>query len=163
MKYRCLTADLFERVPDQRGTPARCRRRELVNACSYVLHGGALGDFYQRHTPLASGLLGVFTLGGCWCIRENAGPVTQAVAFPHGTRERADRGDYRCPVQWHFAAGRRERFRCRENGQWPSATSSLIRRTAHRADSDDRKFAGPGFRCCRGCASVHVGAPGDVQ
>lgn len=32
-----LVADLFERSPGQRGTPAHYSRRELVNACSYVL------------------------------------------------------------------------------------------------------------------------------
>ena len=35
-----LVADLFERAPGQRGTPARYSRRELVNACSYVLRAG---------------------------------------------------------------------------------------------------------------------------
>ena len=32
-----LDADLFERMPGQRGTPAHYNRRGLVNACSYVL------------------------------------------------------------------------------------------------------------------------------
>lgn len=32
-----LVADLFERARGQRGTLAQCSRRELVNACSYVL------------------------------------------------------------------------------------------------------------------------------
>lgn len=32
-----LVADLFERLPGQRGTPVHYRRRDLVNACSYVL------------------------------------------------------------------------------------------------------------------------------
>jgi putative transposase len=32
-----LVADLFERSPGQRGTPAHYSQRELVNACSYVL------------------------------------------------------------------------------------------------------------------------------
>jgi transposase len=35
-----LVADLFERVPGQRGTPVHYSRRELVNACSYVLRTG---------------------------------------------------------------------------------------------------------------------------
>jgi transposase len=35
-----LVADLFERTPGQRGTPVHYRRRELVNACSYVLRTG---------------------------------------------------------------------------------------------------------------------------
>ena len=35
-----LVADLFERAPGQRGTPVRYSRRELVNACSYVLRTG---------------------------------------------------------------------------------------------------------------------------
>lgn len=35
-----LIADLFERAPGQRGTPAHYSRRELVNACSYVLRTG---------------------------------------------------------------------------------------------------------------------------
>lgn len=35
-----LVADLFERAPGQRGTPAHYSRRELVNACSYVLRTG---------------------------------------------------------------------------------------------------------------------------
>jgi transposase len=35
-----LVADLFERAPGQRGTPAQYSRRELVNACSYVLRTG---------------------------------------------------------------------------------------------------------------------------
>jgi transposase len=35
-----LVADLFERGPGQRGTPAHYSRRELVNACSYVLRTG---------------------------------------------------------------------------------------------------------------------------
>jgi putative transposase len=35
-----LVADLFERSPGQRGTPAHYSRRELVNACSYVLRTG---------------------------------------------------------------------------------------------------------------------------
>jgi transposase len=35
-----LVADLFERTPGQRGTPAHYSRRELVNACSYVLRTG---------------------------------------------------------------------------------------------------------------------------
>lgn len=35
-----LVADLFERTPSQRGTPAHYSWRELVNACSYVLRTG---------------------------------------------------------------------------------------------------------------------------
>jgi transposase len=35
-----LVADLFERAPGQRGAPAHYSRRELVNACSYVLRTG---------------------------------------------------------------------------------------------------------------------------
>jgi putative transposase len=35
-----LVADLFERAPGRRGTPAHYSRRELVNACSYVLRTG---------------------------------------------------------------------------------------------------------------------------
>lgn len=35
-----LIADLFERAPGQRGTPARYGRREFVNACSTVLRTG---------------------------------------------------------------------------------------------------------------------------
>ena len=35
-----LVADLFERAPGQRGMPVRYSRRELVNACSYVLRTG---------------------------------------------------------------------------------------------------------------------------
>jgi putative transposase len=35
-----LVADLFERVPGQRGTPAHYSRRDLVNACSYILRTG---------------------------------------------------------------------------------------------------------------------------
>jgi putative transposase len=35
-----LVADLFERAPGQRGTPARYSRRELANACSYVMRTG---------------------------------------------------------------------------------------------------------------------------
>jgi transposase len=35
-----LVADLFERAPGQRGTPVHYSRRELVNACSYVLRTG---------------------------------------------------------------------------------------------------------------------------
>jgi transposase len=35
-----LVADLFERPAGQRGTPARYERRELVNACCYVLRTG---------------------------------------------------------------------------------------------------------------------------
>ncbi len=35
-----LVADLFERAPGQRGTPAHYSRRELVNACSYILRTG---------------------------------------------------------------------------------------------------------------------------
>jgi transposase len=37
---RDLVADLFERAPGQRGTPVHYSRRELVNACSYVLRTG---------------------------------------------------------------------------------------------------------------------------
>ncbi|MFC5513557.1 IS5 family transposase [Massilia jejuensis] len=35
-----LVADLFERTPGQRGTPAHYSRRGLVDACSYVLRTG---------------------------------------------------------------------------------------------------------------------------
>jgi transposase len=35
-----LVADLFERSPGQRGTPSRYARRDVVNACSYVLRTG---------------------------------------------------------------------------------------------------------------------------
>ena len=35
-----LVADLFERTPGQRGTPAHYSRRDVVNACSYVLRAG---------------------------------------------------------------------------------------------------------------------------
>ena len=35
-----LVADLFERTPGQRGTPVHYTRRDLVNACSYVLRTG---------------------------------------------------------------------------------------------------------------------------
>lgn len=35
-----LVAELFERAPGQRGTPVHYSRRELVNACSYVLRTG---------------------------------------------------------------------------------------------------------------------------
>jgi putative transposase len=35
-----LFAELFERAPGQRGTPVHYSRRELVNACSYVLRTG---------------------------------------------------------------------------------------------------------------------------
>ncbi|GAC1434291.1 MAG: IS5-like element ISMac15 family transposase [Burkholderiaceae bacterium] len=35
-----LVADLFERIPGQRGTPAHYSRRDMVNACSYVLRTG---------------------------------------------------------------------------------------------------------------------------
>jgi transposase len=35
-----LVADLFERSPGQRGAPAHYSRRELVNACCYVLRTG---------------------------------------------------------------------------------------------------------------------------
>jgi transposase len=35
-----LVSDLFERVPGQRGTPVHYSRRDLVNACSYVLRTG---------------------------------------------------------------------------------------------------------------------------
>lgn len=35
-----LIADLFERLPGQRGTPVHYTRRDLVNACSYVLRTG---------------------------------------------------------------------------------------------------------------------------
>jgi putative transposase len=35
-----LVADLFERTPGQRGAPAHYSRRELVNACCYVLRTG---------------------------------------------------------------------------------------------------------------------------
>ena len=35
-----LVADLFERIPGQRGTPVHYSRRDLVNACSYVLRTG---------------------------------------------------------------------------------------------------------------------------
>jgi hypothetical protein len=35
-----LVADLFKRMPGQRGTPVRYSRRDLVNACSYVLRTG---------------------------------------------------------------------------------------------------------------------------
>jgi len=35
-----LVADLFDRAPGQRGTPAHYSRRELVNACCYVLRTG---------------------------------------------------------------------------------------------------------------------------
>jgi putative transposase len=35
-----LVADLFERLPGQRGTPVHYSRRDLVNACSYVLRTG---------------------------------------------------------------------------------------------------------------------------
>lgn len=37
-----LVADLFERAPGQRGTPVHYSRRELVNACSYVLRTGCV-------------------------------------------------------------------------------------------------------------------------
>jgi len=35
-----LVADLFDRAPGQRGTPVHYSRRELVNACCYVLRTG---------------------------------------------------------------------------------------------------------------------------
>lgn len=35
-----LVADLFEGIPGQRGTPVHYNRRDLVNACSYVLRTG---------------------------------------------------------------------------------------------------------------------------
>ena len=35
-----LVSDLFEREPGQRGTPVHYSRRDLVNACSYVLRTG---------------------------------------------------------------------------------------------------------------------------
>jgi transposase len=35
-----LVADLFERIPGQRGTPVHYSRRDLLNACSYVLRTG---------------------------------------------------------------------------------------------------------------------------
>ena len=35
-----LVGDLFERAPGQRGTPAHYSRRDLVNACCYVLRTG---------------------------------------------------------------------------------------------------------------------------
>jgi len=37
---RELVAELFERMPGQRGTPVHYNRRDLVNACSYVLRTG---------------------------------------------------------------------------------------------------------------------------
>ncbi|NNG25535.1 hypothetical protein [Telluria aromaticivorans] len=41
---RELIADLFERAPGQRGAPVHYSRRELVNACSYVLRTGCVYD-----------------------------------------------------------------------------------------------------------------------
>ncbi|WP_128142970.1 transposase [Janthinobacterium lividum] len=35
-----LVADLFQRIPGQRGTPVHYSRRDLVNVCSYVLRTG---------------------------------------------------------------------------------------------------------------------------
>lgn len=45
-----LVADLFKRVPGRRGTPVHYSRRDLANACSYVLRRGAPGDCYPRRS-----------------------------------------------------------------------------------------------------------------
>ncbi|WP_075790650.1 IS5 family transposase [Massilia putida] len=46
-----LVADLFERAPGQRGTPAQYSRRELVNACSYVLRTGCAWRLLPKTFP----------------------------------------------------------------------------------------------------------------
>lgn len=46
-----LVADLFERAPGQRGTPVHYSRRELVNACSYVLRTGCAWQLLPTTFP----------------------------------------------------------------------------------------------------------------
>jgi len=46
-----LVANLFERAPGQRGTPAHYSRRELVNACSYVLRTGCAWRLLPKTFP----------------------------------------------------------------------------------------------------------------
>lgn len=46
-----LVADLFERAPGQRGKPARYSRRELVDACSYVLRTGCAWRLLPKSFP----------------------------------------------------------------------------------------------------------------
>lgn len=59
-----LVADLFERAPGQRGTPAHYSRRELVNACSYILRTGCARRLLPAtFPPLAGSLQNLRTLG----------------------------------------------------------------------------------------------------
>jgi len=46
-----LVADLFERIPGQRGTPVHYSRRDLVNACSYVLRTGCAWQLLPETFP----------------------------------------------------------------------------------------------------------------
>lgn len=46
-----LIADLFERAPGQRGAPTHYQRRELVNACSYVLRTGCAWRLLPKTFP----------------------------------------------------------------------------------------------------------------
>lgn len=89
-----MVADLFERVPGQRGTPAHYSRRELVNACSYVLRTGCAWRLLPTAFPPWQAVYNAFSR---WAsgrrLREDAGSVTRAMALPRGPFERTNCGD----------------------------------------------------------------------
>lgn len=58
-----LVADLFERVPGQRGTPVHYSRRDLLNACSYVLRTGCAWRLLPETFPAWQAVYKVFS---CW-------------------------------------------------------------------------------------------------
>jgi hypothetical protein len=64
-----LVADLFERPKGFRGTPARYERRDLVNACCYVLRTGCAWRLLpSSFCAPAGGLQGLRALGGSRCL-----------------------------------------------------------------------------------------------
>lgn len=72
-----LVADLFERVPGQRGRPVHYGRRDLVNTCARMCSARAApSDCYPRRFHLGRRSTRHFALGWYGCIRINAGPTS---------------------------------------------------------------------------------------
>lgn len=89
-----LVADLFERVPGQRGTPAHYNRRELVNACSYVLRTGCAWRLLPKAFPPWQAVYKAFSRWVSAGVFEKMQDRLREQWRPHGPPERANSGDH---------------------------------------------------------------------
>lgn len=158
-----LVADLFERAPGQRGTPAHYSRRELVNACSYVLRTGCAWRLLPTTFPPWQAIYKAFTR---WAA---AGVFEQMQdRLCEQWRSRIGREDARLqpssmlsPIAARRKAAKAASMLARKGQRTQAQPCGRYDGSGDCSDSDRRQRAGSRRRCrsCRTSVRQGAGAP----